>query len=156
MLENPLYGTVFGKVPKRSHMKTWLFLPLILLGFILPGCTKTTNEVVIPNQTILVDVNPGDWGLDNGTYFYSINVPELNGVNQFDGVVVSMARYDPANPGAEPQSFELLPQVYGDQSYFIIHNDNAVEVDIKGVNGVPSVKPSGKVRIKIVLIPSVQ
>jgi hypothetical protein len=137
-------------------MKTWLLLPLIVLGFILPGCKKTTNEIVIPNQTILVDVKSADWGLDNGTYYYSIAVPELNGVNQFDGVVVSMARYDPANPSAEPQSFELLPQVYDNQSYFIIHNDNAVEVDIKGVNGAASQKPSGTVRIKIVLIPSQQ
>lgn len=138
-------------------MKTWFYLPLLLLGFILPGCTKTTNEVVIPNQTILFEINPNDWGQDpDGKFFYSIPVSELNNVNQLDGVIVSMARYDPANPTVVPQSFELLPQVYNNQSYFVIHNDEAVEVDIKGINGVASQKPAAKVRIKIVLVPSAQ
>ncbi|MGF6850476.1 hypothetical protein QFZ51_005711 [Chitinophaga sp. W3I9] len=139
-------------------MKTWFYLPLLLLGFILPGCTKTTNEVVIPNQTILFEINPNDWGFDaaTGVYFYSIPVSELNNVNQLDGVIVSMARYDASNPTVVPQSFELLPQVYNNQSYFIIHDDQAVEVDIKGVNGVNSQKPATKVRVKIVLIPSAQ
>lgn len=138
-------------------MKTWFYLPLLLLGFILPGCTKTTNEVVIPNQTILFEISPNDWGQDpDGTFFYSIPVSELNNVNQLDGVIVSMARYDAANPTVVPQSFELLPQVYNNQSYFVIHNDQAVEVDIKGVNGAASQKPATKVRIKIVLVPSAQ
>lgn len=137
-------------------MKTWFYLPLLLLGFILPGCTKTTNEVVIPNQTILFEINPNDWGLENGVYFYSIPVSELNNVNQLDGVIVSMARYSAANPTVVPQAFELLPQVYNNQSYFIIHDDQAVEVDIKGVNGAASEKPTTKVRVKIVLIPSAQ
>ena len=137
-------------------MKTWFYLPLVLLGFILPGCTKTTNEVVIPNQTILYEINPGDWGYEQatGTYFYSIKVPELNNVNQTDGVVVSMARYSSGSTQV-PQSFELLPQVIDNQSYFVIHDDQAVEVDIKGVNGATSLKPTTRVRIKIVLIPSV-
>lgn len=137
-------------------MKTWFYLPLLLLGFILPGCTKTTNEVVIPNQTILYEINPTDWGLENGVYFYSISVPELQNVNQLDGVIVSLARYDPAAPTVVPQAFELLPQVYNNQSYYVIHDDKAVEVDIKGVNGATSQKPAGKVRVKIVLIPSAQ
>jgi len=55
-----------------------------------------------------------------------------------------------------PQAFELLPQVYNNQSYFVIHDDQAVEVDIKGVNGAASQKPATKVRVKIVLIPSAQ
>jgi hypothetical protein len=139
-------------------MKTWFYLPLLLLGFILPGCTKTTNEVVIPNQTILFEINPADWGFDNntGVYFYSIPVSELNNVNQLDGVIVSMARYDANAPTVVPQAFELLPQVYNNQSYFVIHDDQAVEVDIKGVNGATSQKPATKVRVKIVLIPSAQ
>lgn len=137
-------------------MKTWFYLPLLLLGFILPGCTKTTNEVVIPNQTILFEINPNDWGLENGVYFYSIPVSELNNVNQLDGVIVSMARYDANAPTVVPQAFELLPQVYNNQSYFVIHDDQAVEVDIKGVNGAASQKPATKVRVKIVLIPSAQ
>ncbi|MET3880447.1 hypothetical protein [Chitinophaga sp. OAE865] len=138
-------------------MKTWFYLPLLLLGFILPGCTKTTNEVVIPNQTILFEISPNDWGQDSdGTFFYSIPVSELNNVNQLDGVIVSMARYSAANPTVVPQAFELLPQVYNNQSYFVIHDDQSVEVDIKGVNGAASQKPAAKVRIKIVLVPSAQ
>jgi hypothetical protein len=111
---------------------------------------------VIPNQTILFEINPNDWGLENGVYFYSIPVSELNNVNQLDGVIVSMARYDANAPTVVPQAFELLPQVYNNQSYFVIHDDQAVEVDIKGVNGAASQKPATKVRVKIVLIPSAQ
>lgn len=136
-------------------MKTWFYLPLLLLGFILPGCTKTTNEVVIPNQTILYEITTDAWQLINGFYYYKIDVPELNNVNQLDGVVVSIARYAP-NSTAVPQSFELLPQVFNNQSYSISHDDKAVEVYIQGVNGVVSQKPDTKVRVKIVLIPSAQ
>jgi hypothetical protein len=137
-------------------MKTWFYLPLLLLVFVFTGCTKTTNEVVIPNTTILFEIAPDAWGYDapTKTFFYSIPVPELNNVNQTDGVVVSMARYS-AGSTTVPQSFELLPQVIDDQSYFVIHDGKAVEVDIKGVNGATSLKPTTKVRVKIVLIPSV-
>lgn len=135
-------------------MKTWLYLPLLLLVFVFSGCTKTTNEVVIPNTTVSVTLNPGDWEYDNVNKFYfkSINVPELNNVDQSDGVVVSIGRYDAAGV---LQSYELLPQVVGNQSYFVIHNDKFVEVDIKGINGAPSAAPTTKTIIKIVLIPSV-
>ncbi|SEW54408.1 hypothetical protein [Chitinophaga arvensicola] len=137
-------------------MKTWLYLPLLLLGFILPGCTKTTNEVVIPNQTILYELNPGDWKQDtNGMYYFVIPVPELKNVNQTDGVIVSLARYAP-NSSEEPQNYELLPQVYNSQTYLVTHNAQAVEIDIKGQNGTASTPPATKVRVKIVLIPSVQ
>ncbi|TWF32386.1 hypothetical protein FHW36_11659 [Chitinophaga polysaccharea] len=136
-------------------MKTWLYLPLLLLGFILPGCTKKTTEIVIPNQTILYQITPDAWGYDNSTgiYYYVIKTPELNGVSKTDGVIVSMARFS-AN-GQTPQSYELLPQVYNNQSYFVIHDDAKLEVDIKGINGAASVKPATAVWIKIVLIPSV-
>lgn len=136
-------------------MKTWLYLPLLLLVFVFSGCTKTTNEVVIPNTTISATVKPGDWQFDavNKFYFVSINVPELANVNASDGVVVSMARY--GTNGAAPQYYELLPQVVGDQSYFVIHYDKTVEVDIKGINGGVSQVPTTSTIIKIVLVPSV-
>lgn len=139
-------------------MKTWLYLPLLLLAvFVMPACKKTTNEIVIPNQTILVEASPNDWIYDNTdqTYNFSTSVPELNGVNQLDGVIVSMARYA-ANSNVAPQEFEMLPQVYANQSYNVLHNDNTVFVQIKGINGVASAPPPTKVRIKIVLIPSEQ
>lgn len=139
-------------------MKTWLYLPLLLLAvFVMPACKKTTNEVVIPNQTILVEAAPSDWIYDNTdqTYNWSTSVPELNGVNQLDGVIVSMARYA-ANSNAVPQEFEMLPQVFANQSYNVLHNEKTVFVQIKGTNGVASAAPTTKVRIKIVLIPSGQ
>lgn len=136
-------------------MKTWLYLPLLLLVFVFSGCTKTTNEVVIPNTTISATVNPGDWKFDavNKFYYVSINVPELTNVNASDGVVVSIARYD-VN-GAAPKYYELLPQVLNNLSYFVIHYGQTVEVDIKGLNGAPSSAPTTATIIKIVLVPSV-
>ncbi|MBS0026964.1 hypothetical protein ACTJJ0_00500 [Chitinophaga sp. 22321] len=136
-------------------MKTWFYLPLVILGFILPGCTKTTNEVVIPNQTIIFEIAPDAWKFDNATstYYFVKDVPQLNNVNQTDGVVVSMGRYTQGS-STVPQSFELLPQVIDTQSYFVIHDDQQVEIDIKGVNGATSQRPNTTVRMKIVLIPS--
>lgn len=136
-------------------MKTWLYLPVLLLVFILPACTKTTNEVVIPNTTIVYPIDPANWGYDapTKTYYYSIETPELKDVYETDGVVVSLGRFD--QNGNPPQSYELLPQVLNDQSYFVIHNGAAVEVDIKGINGTASQKPNTRVWVKIVLIPSV-
>ncbi|RFS19700.1 hypothetical protein DVR12_21590 [Chitinophaga silvatica] len=139
-------------------MKTWLYLPLLLLvGFITPSCKKTYNEVVIPNQTILVDAKTSDWvysSIDQ-TYNFAVSVPELNNVNQLDGVIVSMARFQ-ANSNATPQEFEMLPQVFANQSYNVLHDNANVFVQIKGINGVASAPPPTTVRIKIVLIPSAQ
>ena len=139
-------------------MKTWLYLPLLLLlGLTTLSCKKTTNEYVIPNQTILTEVDPGGWvysSIDQ-TYNYSVDVPELNNVNQLDGVIVSMARYQ-ANSNAVPQEFEMLPQVFANQSYNVLHDNQTVFVQIKGINGVASAPPPTRVRVKIVLIPSAQ
>lgn len=137
-------------------MKTWLYLPLVLLVFVFTGCTKTTNEVVIPNKTIYIDnVAPNAWVYDNTdqTYNLAISVPELKGFTRSDGVIVSMGRY--GTGGAAPTEFEMLPEVFAKQSYNVLHNDQQVFVQIKGIDGAASAAPTGTVAIKIVLIPSV-
>lgn len=137
-------------------MKTWLYLPLLLLVFVFSGCTKTTNEVVIPNTTKSFLVNPADWKYDNTAqlYYALIPVAALNNVSQSDGVVVSLGRYTPGS-SAPPTSYELLPQVLNNLSYFVIHDSQQVEVDIKGINGAASAAPNTAVIIKVVVVPSV-
>ncbi|MFY0254046.1 hypothetical protein ACDQ55_08855 [Chitinophaga sp. 30R24] len=140
-------------------MRTWLYFPLLLLGciFIMSGCKKTTNEYVIPNQTILYEINPADWqrNTSDGSYTYSISVPELQNVNQTDAVIVSMARYV-AGSNAAPQEYELLPEVFNHQSYNVLHDNKYVFLQILGIEGYAAAVPPTRVRIKIVLIPSVQ
>ncbi|PSL47785.1 hypothetical protein CLV51_102645 [Chitinophaga niastensis] len=130
-------------------MKTWFYLPLLLLGFILPGCTKTTNEVVIPNKTILVDIKSTDWKQVNGVWGVTFIVPELdNSTNQTDGVIVSMSRGNAV--------FEILPEVYQDQSYTVIHNPGNIVVELRGTDGRPTIVPAENITFKLVLIPSSQ
>ncbi|NSL90650.1 hypothetical protein [Chitinophaga solisilvae] len=133
-------------------MKTWLYLPLLLLGFILPGCTKTTNEVVIPNKTILQDVPPNKWGVDGNVRYVQIAVPELDATsNQLDGVIVSIAR--------DGTLYELLPEVFDGESYNVIHSSQEkgfVTVELRGANGQLAKPVTKTYRFKIVIIPSSQ
>ncbi|MCW3467349.1 hypothetical protein [Chitinophaga nivalis] len=134
-------------------MKTWLYLPFLLLGFLFVGCTKTTNEVVIPNQTISYDVASSAWEQVGSTFVVDFDIPPLNSnTNQSDGVIVSMARYN--NSGVLSSTFEMLPEVYENQAYSVLHNNGRVSIEVKGVNGAPTLRPPGKVRFKVVIIPS--
>ncbi|CAL1519879.1 hypothetical protein [Chitinophaga sp. MM2321] len=132
-------------------MKTWLYLPLLLLmGFTFSSCTKTTNEVVIPNKTIIQDVAANLWKLDDqGVYYIQFDVPELDqNTNQLDGVIVSIAR--------DKNLYEILPEVYKNEYYNVIHQPGTIIVELRGPNGSQAAKPVDDMRFKIVIIPSNQ
>ncbi|WP_143307033.1 hypothetical protein [Chitinophaga vietnamensis] len=132
-------------------MKKWFYLSVLLLAVVFTSCTKTTNEI-IPNKTIIVPGNSGDWKYDGNTksYYISISVPELdNNTNQTDAVVVSMAR----NGGS---LYEALPEVYNNTSFTFIHQPGTVLIEAQGVNGSTIQLPPNNITFKIVLIPSTQ
>ncbi|NLR66208.1 hypothetical protein HGH92_18020 [Chitinophaga varians] len=135
-------------------MKRWLYLlPLLMIAAVFSSCTKTTNEVVIPNKTIFFTMTPDQWTLDNnGVYFIQFNnLPELDqNANQNDGVVVSIARQQ--NGGYE--LYELLPEVFNNESYNVIHTTGKLVVELRGPNNTVAQKPNVTMKFKIVIIPS--
>ncbi|WP_113617555.1 hypothetical protein [Chitinophaga flava] len=134
-------------------MKTWLYLPLLLLGLVFSSCTKTTNEV-IPNNTFLFDVQPSGWTLDNqGVYFVQFNIPSLDrNANQLDGVIVSLARQQNGNF----ELYEMLPEVFNNENYNVIHQTGTLLVELRGPNNTRANAPNVPMRFKIVVIPSNQ
>ncbi|QJB33223.1 hypothetical protein HF324_18275 [Chitinophaga oryzae] len=132
-------------------MKTWLYLPLLLLAVVFSSCTKNYNEV-IPNKTIFYDVSTTTWKLDNqGVYYVQFDVPELDqNSSQLDGVVVSVARQQ--NGGYN--LFELLPEVFNNEYYNVIHQAGTLLVELRGPNGTQAQKPTVNMRFKIVIIPA--
>lgn len=141
-------------IPNTFYMKNWLYLPLLLLAVVFSSCTKTTNEVVIPNKTIFFDVSPSTWKLDGTVYFVQFtDLPELTSdANQVDGVVVSVSRQ---SNGAY-SFYELLPEVFNNEYYNVIHEANRVTIELRGPNGTTAQVPNVNMRFKIVIVPSVQ
>ncbi|MBC9932373.1 hypothetical protein [Chitinophaga qingshengii] len=135
-------------------MKNWLYLPLLLLAVVFSSCTKTTNEVVIPNKTIFFDVAPNSWILDGDVYFVQFkDLPELTSdANQVDGVVVSVSRQ---SNGAY-SFYELLPEVFNNEYYNVIHETGKVTIELRGPNGTKAQVPNVNMRFKVVIVPSVQ
>ncbi|NML41822.1 hypothetical protein HHL17_31855 [Chitinophaga sp. G-6-1-13] len=134
-------------------MKRWLYLlPLLMTAAVFSSCTKTTNEVVIPNKTIFFTMTPDQWKLDNGVYFIQFNnLPELDqNANQNDGVVVSIARQQ----NGQFELFELLPEVFNNESYNVIHQTGTLIVELRGPNNTVAQKPNVTMKFKIVIIPS--
>lgn len=98
-------------------------------------------------------MTPDQWTLDNnGVYFIQFNnLPELDqNANQNDGVVVSIARQQ--NGGYE--LYELLPEVFNNESYNVIHTTGKLVIELRGPNNTVAQKPNVTMKFKIVIIPS--
>ncbi|MBC9912091.1 hypothetical protein [Chitinophaga varians] len=134
-------------------MKRWLYLlPLLMIAAVFSSCTKTTNEV-IPNKTIFFTMTPDQWKLDDkGVYYMQFNnLPELDqNSNQLDGVVVSLARQQ----NGQFELYELLPEVFNNESYNVIHQTGVLIVELRGPNNTVAQKPNVTMKFKIVIIPS--
>lgn len=142
-------------IPNTLYMKRWLYLlPLLMLAAVFSSCTKTTNEV-IPNKTIFFTMPPDAWKLDNnGVYFMQFSngdLPELDqNTNQTDGVIVSIAR----QLNGQFDLYELLPEVFNNESYNVIHQPGLLTVELRGPNNTVAQKPNVTMKFKIVIIPS--
>lgn len=132
-------------------MKTFLFLPALLMAVLFTGCTKK-YEYVTPNQTIFFDVDSGDWTQDTNsrTYFVDLPIPEINGqANQNFGIVVSIS--------GDGELYEAIPQTYGGYAYSYTHETGHLTLERQFVDGSASgPQPEADIRVKIVLVESQQ
>ncbi len=129
-------------------MKKWLYSLLALVLLTAASCTKTTNEIV-PNTTIIVDVQSNQWKFDSstGTYYISITTPEINtSNNQSHGILVAMSR--------DKTLYEALPEVYNNTSFTYIYQPGTVLIEAQGVNGAAIQLPTSALRFKVTIIPA--
>lgn len=131
-------------------MKKKLTLFLLPLLFIIASCKKTEN-VIVPNRTVLVDIKATDWTSDDGgkTFSANIQMPEITtDFNDYGGVLVYVSFDD--------QVYEQIPQVYNGITYSYTTEPGNIDIDIQSSLGDEVISPPGQViRVKIVLIDSV-
>jgi hypothetical protein len=132
-------------------MKTFLFLPVLLMAVLFTGCTKK-YEYVTPNQTIFFDVASSDWREDTNsrTYFVDLPIPEIDGqVNRDFGIVVSIS--------GDGELYEAIPEVYGGYAYSYTHNVGVLTLERQVVDGSDAGnQPERNIRVKVVLVESQQ
>lgn len=136
-------------------MKSFLFLPLLLLAVLFTSCRKEeitqVNEVVIPNRTITTTIQPGDWQPDAGnkSYFVSINMPEIDQrVHNTNGVLAYFSFDDGV-------TYEAIPDVFFGTTLQVTHSVGKIFVDFQNADGsMPAGPLTEEVRIKIVLVES--
>ncbi len=132
-------------------MKTLLFLPLLVMGYLLTGCTEK-NEYVTPNQTIFFTIQPGDWQLtSDSTYLVDLPIDELNNdVNTNFGIVVSIS-------GDDGVSYLAIPEVFGGFTYFYSHTQGSLTIETQAVDGQSTGgAPTTPILAKVVLVESQQ
>ncbi|HEY1201316.1 MAG TPA: hypothetical protein VGE79_10060 [Niastella sp.] len=132
-------------------MKTFLFLPVLLMAVLFTGCTKK-YEYVTPNQTIFFDVDSGDWtkASDGKSYLVDLPIPEIDGqVNQNFGILVSIS--------GDGGLYEAIPETYGGYAYSYTHEVGHLTLARQYVDGSASgPQPEANIRVKIVLVESQQ
>lgn len=128
---------------------TLLFICIASLG--LASCKKDTiiNQTT-PNRTVVVNVAPSAWLLspDQFTYYTTISIPEINQFSLDNEAVLVYISYDNGT------TYLQLPFVYNVEAYSTVISKGQVEIDIESSdfqNATPK-KPTGNVRVKIVLI----
>lgn len=128
---------------------TLLLLCIATLG--LASCEKDTfvNQIT-PNRTIVLNVEPSAWTLssNNLTYYTEVNVPEITQTYLDNGAVLVYISYD---NGA---TYLQMPFVYNVDAYSTVISKGKVEIDIQSSDyqATTPVKPSARVRVKVVLI----
>lgn len=122
-----------------------LILPLLLL---ISACE--TNEYVVPNRTVVVNIQPGEWrSVDGGiNYTAPIDMPEIDDYfNERGGVLAYLSLGD--------RTYEALPQVYGGIAYNYITRPGQVVLELQSSDGQGRISPPANViTVKIVLIDS--
>ena len=121
---------------------------VILLS--VSSCTKqyVTQETNL-NKTITANLTSSNWTLTDPTigvsYQASINAPIDKASAQLDGFVVSIS-YDGG------QTFEQLPEAYGNLSYSYTYNAGNVKIYAQTPDGATAVKPTDPMIVKIVVV----
>ena len=120
-----------------------LMMPLLLL---VSSCQK---NYIVPNQTIVVDLNAGNWIPINGgrSYTAAISIPELdNYLNERGGVLAYVSF------GSE--TYEQIPQVYDGDAYSFVTRPGQVVLEVQRYDGLAVVQRPGNMTVKIILVES--
>lgn len=135
---------------------TLLLLCIATLG--LASCKKETYVAETKNKTIFVDVLPSDWVLNSArnTYYVQLEsiakLPEIDmdHINN-DGTLVYVSY---PNSNGSFTDYSALPFVYNLSSYSFTVYNGGLEVYIQNsdTQTILPIKPTTKVRFKIVLI----
>jgi hypothetical protein len=134
-------------------MKYFVSLTVLCLAITFSSCTKTvhTTEVVqAPSQVVAVayDIRASNWQLNNTAgYYVALNVPEITqDVVDAGGVIVYLS-FD------NGQSYEALPEVYGDISYTVWYYAGGVEIYMDpAISAFPELTNTFDVIAKILII----
>lgn len=136
-------------------MKNRLLLVLLCIATLgLASCKKDTYIQDTPNRTIVLTIQPSAWTVANNgrTITTDVLIPEIDQLNvEIEGVLVYLDH--PVNV----ESYIQLPYQYNGNSYSYEHFNGGVAVDIQRSEFStqnPSI-PTVPIRIKVVLIPSV-
>jgi len=130
-------------------MKRTMILFMACFALLAASCTKSNNQVVVPNETYFVTVKSGDWKTTDGGKTYSANysVPAITGdVNANWGVLV----YASFSNGV----YEAIPEVYNGIAYSYSHSVGTLSFDIQASDGSTVISPPGAFTVKLVLVPS--
>lgn len=132
-------------------MKSFLLLPLLLMGVLFSSCKKETivQQVVVPNRTITTTIPASAWKVDNTkhTYYVTINMPEIDDrVYQTNGVLVYFS--------FDGKIYEAIPDVLDGTTLEVTHSVGSISIDIQGADGSQVNPPNQDIFVKIVLVES--
>jgi hypothetical protein len=128
-------------------------LSILCCSVILLTVSSCTKQYITPNpnQTVYANLASTDWvaytdGAGVKSFQAPVNVPQLDKTSaQLDGVVVSIS-YDGG------QTYEQLPEVYGNLSYTYTYNAGNVTLYAQTPDGTTAVQPTDSIKVKIVLV----
>jgi hypothetical protein len=128
-------------------------LSILCCSVILLTVSSCTKQYITPNpnQTVYANLASTAWvaytdGAGVKSYQAPINVQQLDGASaNLDAVVVSIS-YDGG------QTYEQLPEVYGNLSYSYTYNAGNVTLYAQTPDGTTAVQPTDPIKVKIVLV----
>lgn len=124
---------------------TFLLLSLII---VFSSCQK--NEYIVPNRTIVTQINGVDWRSNDGgrTFVTRIDMPEIDNYFNENGAAIVFVSFGTVE-------YEQIPQVFDGVSYRYTTRPGEIAITIENATGEGIVKaPRGPMDVKIILIDS--
>ncbi|RZK42836.1 MAG: hypothetical protein EOO90_05790 [Pedobacter sp.] len=141
-------------------MKNLTLLLLCIASLGLASCKKDTIINETQNKTITVDVLPNQWVLDNARNTYVVQLDKIASFPEIDNYHIdneaTLVYVSYPNTSNNFTEYSQLPFVYNLASYSFTVYNGGVEVYIQNsdTQNVDPVRPTSRVRFKVVLIAS--
>ena len=138
-------------------MKNFTLLLLCIATLGLASCEKQTIiDQTTPNKTFIRDIAPSQWKLsaDGLTYSASLNIADIDPFHIQNEATLVYISYTPTQNSAT--SYIQLPFVYNTDAYsFEVYNGGlSVDIQSSDYQDRAPIKPTGTIRVKVVLVPS--